>query len=505
MSTHTLERPNEQARTGAVTPPRSVDIGLAALERRLRQDLEFLGLPAEDWLQRRSDDPVLDVAIVGAGMSGLAAAAALRLAGVQRVRVFDRNPPGQEGPWVTHARMQTLRSPKHLPGPALGLSSLTFRAWYEAQFGADGWQALGRIPREQWQDYLNWYRTALDLPVTHQTRVEGIEAVTLPDGSPGIAFKAWPEAQSGAPAQTLLARHLVLATGMDGLGGPAIPALAHALPRERWQHTSERIDFSPWRGRRLGIIGGGDSALDAAATAAEAGVASVDVFVRSADFSRINYWKAVTHPGHYHGFSGLSPQERQPLLDFLKAQKVPPAQATVRRVAQWRNIRLHFNSPVASLSVVADHAVAVRTPHDDYPVDHLVFATGYATDLAWRPELTGLAPHIRFWSDRQPAHPSGFALDSFPDLAPDFSLREKSPGACPVLERVHLFTGAALLSHGKPSGDIPGISLGAQRLADGIVARLYTADRDHQFQAVHDYAELEVEGHEWDINRVDHP
>lgn len=479
--------------------------GLAALRQRLHQDLQRLCLPADDWLRRPDDDPTLDVAIVGAGMSGLAAAAALRLLGVPKVRVFDRNPPGQAGPWVTHARMETLRSPKHLSGPALGLPSLTFRAWYEAQFGATGWERLDRIPRAQWQAYLNWYREVLDLPVTHHTRVEGITDTTLPDGLPGVGLTLrGTTAEKGGPHH-LQARHLVLATGMDGLGGGAIPAEAATLPRTRWQHTSETIDFAALHGRRLGIVGGGDSALDAAATALEAGVGEVLVFVRGADFPRINYWKAFAHPGHYHGFAGLTPEARQPLLDFLKAQKVPPARGTVRRLARFDNVRLHFNSPVAALSLDDRGAVRVRTPHDTYSVDHLLFATGYATDLAARVELQGLTPHIRFWNERDDAPAAGFALNGFPDLTPDFALREKVPGSCPVLGRVHLFTGAALMSVGKLTGDIPGVSHGAERLARGIAARLYAADLPQQLQALHDYDELEVQGDEWAALRVDQP
>lgn len=503
------DRQSAQAPTAAATLAAPTATGLAALQLRLREDLERLDLPAEDWLRRPAGDPVLDVAIVGGGQAGLAAAAALQLAGVARVRVFDRAPAGQEGPWVTHARMEVLRSPKHLAGPALGLPSLTFRAWYEAQYGRAGWDALGRIPRGQWQDYLNWYRTVLELPVTHRTRIEGITGTALPDGRPGVAFQAWPEGDAegprGAQPRHLLARHLVLATGMDGLGGPAIPKLVDGLPRARWQHTSEHIDFSAWRGQRVALVGGGDSALDAAATAAEAGAAQVDVFVREADFSRVNHWKAYTHPGHVHGFLALTAEQRQPLLDFLKAQKVPPAQDTVRRVARQPAIRLHFSSPVTALTVAADQTLALRTPHGAFTADHLVLATGYALNLAARAELTGLAPHIRFWSDRQPPLAAAFALDGFPELEPDYALRERTPGACPVLGRVHLFTGAALLSLGKLTGDIPGISHGAERLARGIVARLYAADRERQFQAVRDYDEKEVQGDEWAARRVTHP
>ncbi|MGK9797804.1 FAD/NAD(P)-binding protein, partial [Salmonella enterica subsp. enterica] len=77
-------------------------------------------------------------------------------------RIFDRAPAGFEGPWATTARMETLRSPKQLTGPALGLPALTFRAWYEAQFGTAAWDALDKIPRLQWMDYLRWYRRVLD-------------------------------------------------------------------------------------------------------------------------------------------------------------------------------------------------------------------------------------------------------------------------------------------------------------------------------------------------------
>ncbi len=56
----------------------------------------------------------------------------LRREKIDNVVVLDRSPAGREGPWITYARMDTLRTPKHLSGPELGLPSLSFRAWYEA-------------------------------------------------------------------------------------------------------------------------------------------------------------------------------------------------------------------------------------------------------------------------------------------------------------------------------------------------------------------------------------
>ena len=126
-----------------------VDAGpanLTELEARLARELLLLMQPVANWSEPRAHPEfgdVLDVAIVGAGMSGMAAAFALIREGVLNLRLFDAGPAGFEGPWDTFARMETLRSPKHLVGPALGLPSLTFRAWFEAQFGGADWTSCG--------------------------------------------------------------------------------------------------------------------------------------------------------------------------------------------------------------------------------------------------------------------------------------------------------------------------------------------------------------------------
>jgi cation diffusion facilitator CzcD-associated flavoprotein CzcO len=146
---------------------------LTELEARLRRDFELLVLPpAKDWLEPRTHPEhgaVLDVAVIGAGMSGLAAAFALKCLAIRALRVFDRSPEGFEGPWATYARMETLRSPPELSGPAFGVSNLTFRAWFEAQFGLAAWKNVHRIPRLQWMDYLRWYRRVIDVPICPAT------------------------------------------------------------------------------------------------------------------------------------------------------------------------------------------------------------------------------------------------------------------------------------------------------------------------------------------------
>src|SRR5215467_12106483 len=156
--------------SGVSPHPRS----LAELEARFARDLDLLTIPpAKDWLEPRVHPewgPVLDLAIVGAGMAGLSAAFACKCLGIG-LRVFDRSPEGFEGPWATWARMEMLRSPKELVGPALGFSNLTFRAWFEAQFGRAAWDRLHRIPRLQWMDYLRWHRKMIDVAIENETEL----------------------------------------------------------------------------------------------------------------------------------------------------------------------------------------------------------------------------------------------------------------------------------------------------------------------------------------------
>ncbi len=75
-------------------------VGLPALEARLRRDLALLELPGRSWVPPREADgrAVLDVVVVGAGMCGLAASAALWRLGVATTWCWTAPPPGARGP-----------------------------------------------------------------------------------------------------------------------------------------------------------------------------------------------------------------------------------------------------------------------------------------------------------------------------------------------------------------------------------------------------------------------
>ncbi|MGO4666813.1 NAD(P)-binding domain-containing protein [Bosea sp. 2RAB26] len=467
-------------------------MGLPALEQRLRQDLEWLEWPAKDWVPQRAfnGQRVRDVVVIGAGMCGLAASAALKGLGLSKVTVLDRAPAGQEGPWVTYARMETLRSPKQLTGPALGLPALTFRAWYEAQFGRTTWDALGKIPRGLWMDYLVWYRRVLSLPIANAT---SLDAVT-PLADDILAL----DISDAEGTRTIFTRHLVLATGRDGLGGPWVPPIAHGIDRKFWAHSADDIDFAALKGLRVGVIGAGASAMDNAATALEHGVASLDLIVRRKDLPRINKFTGIGSQGVVHGFAGLPDDWKWRFLDYaLKAQTPPPRDSTLR-VSRHANSRFHLGSPLLDLAEQDGHLV-LTTSKGVHHLDFLIFATGFSVDPAQRPELSAVAPFIRFWKDRYTPPPGSDSAELLhaPDLGPAFEFQEKVPGTCPALSRIHCFNYPAMLSHGKLSGDIPAVSDGAERLARGIARALFVADRETHYRALMAYDTPELLGDEW--------
>jgi FAD-dependent urate hydroxylase len=464
--------------------------GLPALEARLRQDLDFLELPAKPWVPRR--EGVIDVVVIGAGMCGLAAAAQLRLLGIDNIRVLDRAAAGREGPWVTFARMETLRSPKTLAGPALGLPALTFRAWFEAQHGRAAWEALGKIPRAQWMDYLGWYRRVMRVPVENGVAV----ALLRPRGDGLIAVEG--------SAGTCLARRVVLASGRDGLGGPYVPPVARKVDRRFWAHTRDEIDFAALAGKRVGVVGAGASAMDNAATALEAGAASLDLFVRRRALPAVNKFTGIGSPGVVHGFEALPDAWKWRFLHHVFGAQTPPPRDSTLRVSRHPTARLHLGCPVLDL-VEEGGGLTVVTPEGRVGLDFLIFGTGFLADPALRPELALVAPQIRLWGDRfRPgAGMEQAELAASPDLAPDFGFQERQPGACPALARIHCFNYPSTLSHGKLTGDIPAVSAGAKRLAEAITRAFFVEDREAHYAALEAFATPELRGDEWPMGGED--
>jgi len=459
--------------------------GLQALSRRVHDELSLFDYPTKDWVTPRHGphgELVHNVVIVGGGQTGLAIAFGLARERISGVVVLDASAPGEEGPWVTFARMITLRTLKFLTGPDLGLPSLTFRAWHEAQYGKHSWEELVRIPKDEWMRYLVWFRDTLRLPVRNDVCLERIE----PRGDLLALHLRTP-----AGTEIALTRKLVLATGIEGAGQRRVPGFVRdKLPRETWAHSSDAIDFSTLAGRRVAVIGGGASAFDNAATALEHGAASVEVFIRRPDLPVANSYRALESSGFWRNFGDMPDAHRWRFMRHLLSLPMPPPQDTLQRTLHHANVALHFASPVLDTECGAG-GIRLRTPKAWHAADFLILGTGFAVDLHARPEFAGLAGHVASWGDRYtpPPEEADAAAARYPYVGRHFELLEKQPGSLPALRNVHLFNAGSLVSMGPVAGGLNGMPFGIPRLIAGISHDLFRAELDSLFAEFASYDE----------------
>jgi len=467
----------------------------AELEARFRRDLDLLVLPpVKDWLEPRQHPeygPVLDVAVVGAGMSGLSAAFALKCVAIRGLKVFDRSPAGFEGPWATWARMETLRSPPELTGPAFGFSNLTFRAWFEAQFGTAEWKKVHRIPRLQWMDYLRWYRRMIDVPIENET-----ELVDLSGDKEFVLLTL----RSASGTRKVAARRLVLANGREGLGGPYIPELFRGLDRRFVAHSSDDIDFAALRGKVVGVIGAGASAVDNAAEALEHGAGRVAMLVRRPDVPRINKSMGIGSAGFWVGFHALTHAQKWQMVNYIDEQAIPPPRDSMLRVTRHKNFSILARCAPRAVEI-RDNRVLLDTTRGRLAFDFLILATGLTVDWSQRPEFAALKPHIQLWGDHfKPEGHAEYAQADHPFVGPAFEFLERAPGTAPWVGRIHCFTFPAYLSHGPISGDIPAISVGAERVASGVAASLFAEDYERTWRRMVGWSNPELRGDEFTLD-----
>jgi cation diffusion facilitator CzcD-associated flavoprotein CzcO len=463
---------------------------LAALERRLRHDLACLNIPPANWVVPHTapdGGTATDVVVIGGGMCGLAAAFALIRRGVRNLRILDRSPAGQEGPWITYARMETLRSPKDLVGPASGLGPLTFRAYYEARFGLPAWEALFRIPRPIWMEYLVWYRRVLDLKVENGVTLDRI----VPEA--GLLRL---ETQGTAP---FYARKVVLATGRAGLGGPQIPDFARGLSRRFWAHSADDIDFAALRGRKVVVIGGSASAMDNAAEALEHGAESVRLLIRRPVMPRINRLMGIGSFGFTAGFPRLSDAERWRIMNYAERQQTPAPRNSTLRVSRHPNASFHLGSAIESVEQTECGLRITTSRKKTFAADFMILGTGFTVDPVGRPELAPVSADIALWSDRftPPPDQASPELAGYPYLTESFAFQPRIPGTAPWLADIHCFNNAASLTMGKVSGDIPKISEGATWLAEAICGEFFTRDLDRHWTILENFSRAELLGDEW--------
>ncbi|MEM8974199.1 MAG: NAD(P)/FAD-dependent oxidoreductase, partial [Pseudomonadota bacterium] len=465
--------------------------GLSNLEAAIARDFDYLNFPPASWVKQRlnqDDNPMLDVLIVGGGMCGMAANLALRRFGITNLRTIDASARGQEGPWLTYARMETLRSPKHLTGPALGLPNLTFRAWFEAQFGRQAWDELGRIPRTQWADYLEWYKDTTGVEVDN---AKSLAELHLEDGF----VRATIADQKTGEREVVPARRVVLATGRDALATPRIPEPFAQHMRQAVFHTSDAPLPEQFAGRQIVVIGLAASAFDYAAEALEAGAERVTILGRANRIPRINKAKQIVYPGFSQGFSTLSNEQRFEVFRYISSHGVPPPRDTVLRVTQHKNFELVLGAETLEIEQTID-GLNLQTTAGMFPAQVVVLGTGFKIDVAGTTFLTSVSNEIATWKDRVTADGRATELLNFPYLGPGFEFCSNGDANASTIQHIHCFNHAAMMSLGNLANDIPAVSEGAERLANAIATSFFVEDSTGHRADLEAYSDPELLGDE---------
>jgi xanthine/CO dehydrogenase XdhC/CoxF family maturation factor/cation diffusion facilitator CzcD-associated flavoprotein CzcO len=481
----------------AVTAPADPAAALDRLAERVRRDLDLLEYPKRPWLEPRrtaGGEPVVDVVIVGAGQGGLAAAFGLMRERLGNLLVVDQNPLDRAGPWLNFARMHTLRTPKHVTGPDLGVPSLTPRSWYEAQHGDGSWETLGLIPRQSWAAYLAWYRTTLGIPVRASTRAGALEW----DPRERVWRVPCSATGEGGSSETVLARRVILSTGIEGSGQWQVPPMIRALPPHLYAHTRADIDFDALRGKRVAVLGAGASSFDNASTALEHGAREVRLFFRRPDLVKVNSYRWAEFVGFLKHFADLGDADKwRFILQIQRMGQLPPAD-TYKRALKNPGFHLHPGTGWKSVAPTApgSSVIAVETSGADpttLECDFIIAGTGFVTDLSLRPELVNVEAHIARWSDRftPPEGDQHEDLARHPYLGDGFEFTERVPGAAPYLGTLHNFTFGGLLSLGFGGASISGMKYSIPRLVGGVTRSLFLEDREAHFDNLRRFGERE--------------
>ncbi|HWK95483.1 MAG TPA: NAD(P)/FAD-dependent oxidoreductase [Pseudolabrys sp.] len=438
------------------------------LDAPVRRALAYLGPAPANWVLPRAGIDH-DVAIIGGGQNGVAAAFELRRLGITNVTVIEAAEEGSQGGWRHPARMRGLRTPKLAPGPEFGIAELSFRYWFEARFGAAAFDALPTIRRTDWADYLDWYRRIVGVPVRFSTRVVRIEPF-------GEFLKLHLEVGGKPKVET--ARKVLWVGGISSFGGAFTPAfIAENLPKAAWSHTSEHIDFNAFSGKRVAVLGAAASAFDAAAVALEHGATHVDLFCRRDQITNVANFRGRSYPGALFNYPSIPDRDRWRYNVIHRRLGSSPPRDAILRVSDKDNFRIHFNAEWSNLRH-DNGAVRFNSNGRDFELDHVIAATGYSFDPNDAAVFKDIAGHIALWRDRYKPEPewADERVGAYPYLGSAYQLTEKTEGAAPYLKNIHVFTASGTVSFGRPVSDIPSIYRGIPIIANGILRDLFFED-----------------------------
>jgi len=467
---------------------------LAALSERVHHDLEVLLYPKDEWViprQGPAGEHVYDVVVVGGGQCGLTVGHALLQEKVHNFLILDRAPAGQEGPWITYSRMWTLRSPKHVGGPELGMPSLAGQSWFEAVYGEAGWTRLDKWPRQLWHAYLEWFRAVLNLPVRNDADTRGFEQ----EGD-FVRVRL-------AGGDSVLARKVVLATGIEGMGDWFVPEfIRRDLPASAWTMATDDVDSRDWQGRKVAILGAGATAWDRAADLLELGATGVTLYMRRRQVLYSNAFRYLEKSGYLRHIATMGDADKWRWIQTIFTYGQPPTQDGVDRCAAFGNFTLHAGATWTGVRMNGDRIEVSASDGSVETFDHLFIGCGFSVDAHNRPELAPFADNILSWQDvYQP--PEGLPdnwLITYPYLTRDLRFQEKVPGATPVLNNIYCFNYGATVTNAHSGASLSGIRYGLPPMIHGLTYALWMEDEPEHYRITRDWDAIDtdpapLEGH----------
>ena len=315
-----------------------------------------------------------DVAIVGAGPYGLAAAARLRALGDVNVMVFGE----PMSFWAGMPKGMLLRSAWDACHIGFPTGDLTLDSYKEASGGEFG----KPVPLEAFVEYGRWFQQ-MAVPDVDTRRVTNVKPgpggfrVLLDDG------------------ETVRAGRVVVAAGIEEFANR--PVIFDDFPTELVTHASEHRDLRRFGGRRVLVLGGGQSALESAALLHEAG-AEVEVIALEEPLiwlhggtvqRRLGRLKPLFYAQTDVGPAGLSRLVAAPAIfrHLPRGMQTKIAHRAIRPAgARWLVDRLDQVPLTTGRAVVRAQASAdgVHATLDDGSerlADHVILGTGYRVDI----------------------------------------------------------------------------------------------------------------------------
>jgi FAD-dependent urate hydroxylase len=324
-----------------------------------------------------------EVLIIGAGPFGVSISAHLHGLGVNH-QIVGR----PMNTW--RARMPVgmlLKSEPYASEIASPMGGHDLAAYYKLR----GWDYIDRAvptPLERFVGYADWYIEQLVPNVCDVTATE-IEVI---NGAFRVAFQ---------DAEAVTARSVVIATGV--LPYAHIASELSGLPSDLVTHASEHHHLDRFQGRRVAVVGAGQSALETAALLHEAG-ADVTIIARIPEINWISPNPAkLSRLGHirrpvtqlcegWHCAFWNTPTAFRQLPQDMRITKARTVLGP--NGSAWLKDRVH-----GVIETLTDHRVREAVPQgsgvrllldgqrSDIEVDHVVAGTGFRVDLARLPFL----------------------------------------------------------------------------------------------------------------------